>query len=132
MEHAQLTQVWDLLAAIVARQTPFAQIMITLGTAFFIVMVIEGIRTSILAMRRGHEEPRAPSKTDSSPMAAPANDALATRLHAARAISRPAARPLRKLQVAASPVSLAKRLTPAIRRIPHGNSKEHSPETTSF
>jgi hypothetical protein len=130
MAHAGLIDVWRMLRAIVERQTPFAQIMITVGTAFFIVMAIEGIRTSILAMRRGAEAGNrpVPPETNSPPMAARADQAKGSRIYATKTMLRPAARPLRKSR----PVTVAKRLTPAIRRSDKINSSEYSADTTSF
>jgi hypothetical protein len=52
MHHAGLLEVWQMLRSIVAQQTPFLQIMIALGAAFFVIMAIEGMRTSALAIRR--------------------------------------------------------------------------------
>jgi hypothetical protein len=130
MDHAQLLQVWNLLTAIVERQTPFVQIMITVGTAFFIVMAIEGVRTSLLAIRRGHSEPPASAKPDSAPPAAAANDVAVTRSYSARGTPRPVARPVKKIHLGA--LASERRLTSAIRRIPRSNSRGDSPETTSF
>ena len=128
MAHAGLVDVWHMLQAIMVRQTPFAQIMVAAGTVFFIVMAIEGIRTSILAMRHGTDGLAELPETSSPPMAAPANDASVARVYATKPTLRPAARPLRKLR----PVTVAKRLTPAIRRSDKINSSEYSAETTSF
>lgn len=128
MANAGLWDVWNLLRAIVARQTPFAQIMIITGTALFIVMAVEGVRTSILAMRRGADGFAQPQQANSPPMAAPADVASVARVYAAKPMLRPAARPLRKLR----PVSVAKRLTPAIRRSDKINPAANSVETTSL
>jgi hypothetical protein len=130
MAHAGLIDVWHMLRAIVERQTPFAQIMITAGTAFFIVMAIEGIRTSILAMHRGAqaESIPVPPERNSPAMSAPAGETAVSRIYATKPMLRPAARPLRKLR----PVTVAKRLTPVIRRSDKINSSAYSSETTSF
>jgi hypothetical protein len=131
MDHAGLIDVWNLSGAIVARQTPFAQIMITVGAAFFVVMAIEGIRTSILAIRNAAVI--APPVTGSrmnlqEPDIKPDR---AARLFAARPVSRPPARPVRKA-ARITPVASAKRLTLAIRRQPRLDSSGHSTEATSF
>jgi hypothetical protein len=130
MAHAGLIDVWHMLRSIVERQSPFAQIMIAVGTAFFIVMAIEGIRTSILAMHRGADAGSLPlpPETNPRPMAAPADEASVSRGYLTKPMLRPAARPLRKPR----PVTVAKRLTPAIRRSDRINSGEYSAETTSF
>lgn len=47
--------VWHLVLGIVARQSPFAQIMAATGAVFVLVMAIEGLRTSLLAIWRAHK-----------------------------------------------------------------------------
>ncbi|HEY4944227.1 MAG TPA: hypothetical protein VII56_22560 [Rhizomicrobium sp.] len=47
--------VWHLVLGIVARQSPFAQIMVATGAVFVVVMAIEGLRTSLLAIWRAHK-----------------------------------------------------------------------------
>ncbi len=47
--------VWHLVLAIISRQAPFVQVMSWTGAVFFLVMAIEGIRSSILAMTRSGE-----------------------------------------------------------------------------
>lgn len=70
--------VWHLVGAIVARQPPFLQIMSVTGAAFFVVMALEGVRTSILAMWRAHKPTLAepPLQTDPAPMAHPGSRAF--------------------------------------------------------
>ena len=47
--------VWHLVLAIVARAPPFGQIMYATGAVFVVVMALEGLRTSLLAMWRAHK-----------------------------------------------------------------------------
>ena len=115
MDHAGLIDVWNLSGAIVARQTPFAQIMITVGAAFFVVMAIEGIRTSILAMRNVAAPPVTRSRMDLQEKDIKLDKAA--RLFTAKPVLRPPARPVRKA-ARTTTVASAKRLTPAIRRQP--------------
>jgi len=131
MDHAGLMDVWNILRAIVARQMPFAQIMIAAGAVFFIVMAIEGVRTSIVAIRTSPAEPKAQTKTYTSAVAEPAEDGPVTRLYAGISSTRQAARPVRNFRRIALPVVTAKRLTPAIRRHPKLDLAEYSAESTS-
>lgn len=130
MDQAQLLQAWTLLTAIIVRQSPFAQIMIVVGTAFFAVMAIEGIRTSILAMRRGHSQPRALAIPDSPPPAAVVSDVPVARLSTTRSIPRPVTRSAKKMRAAA--FAPEKRLTPAYRQASRMSSRDDPPKTTSF
>ena len=54
MSAAGWLDVWHMVTAIVARQQPFTQIMMATGAVFFCVMALEGIRTSLIAIRRAH------------------------------------------------------------------------------
>ena len=65
MSHAGLIDVWHLLLAILARQTPVIQIMIVEGAVLFAVMAAEGVRSSILAMLKPVHMPQ--TSTNRSP-----------------------------------------------------------------
>ncbi len=54
MNTAGWLDVWHMVAAIVARQPPFWQIMLATGAVFLVVMALEGIRTSLLSIWRAH------------------------------------------------------------------------------
>jgi hypothetical protein len=60
MNKAGWVDVWHLVLAIVARQPPFTQIMIATGAALAVVMAVEGLRTSLLAIWRAHRIPAPP------------------------------------------------------------------------
>jgi hypothetical protein len=55
MNTAGWLDVWHMVLVIVARQPPFAQIMFATGAVFVAVMALEGLRTSLLAIRRAHK-----------------------------------------------------------------------------
>src|SRR5258707_15601581 len=76
MDKAGWTDVWHMIVAIVARQPPFLAILMVLGAVFVAVMALEGLRTSLLAIRRAHRG--APSAMAEKPvaLAAPAPFAL--------------------------------------------------------
>ncbi|HXC55956.1 MAG TPA: hypothetical protein VNU97_11725 [Rhizomicrobium sp.] len=82
MASAGWAQVWHLVAAIVARQPPFLQIMIATGAVFVAVMALEGVRTSLLAMWRAHRTaqhlpaPKEQARASSGPAAAPLSGSL--------------------------------------------------------
>lgn len=59
MNTAGWLDVWNLVCAIVARQSPFVAIMIATLGVFAVVMALEGVRTSLLAIWRGHKQPPA-------------------------------------------------------------------------
>lgn len=62
MNTAGWLDVWHMALAIVARQAPFTQIMFATGAVFVVVMALEGLRTSLLAMWRAHKTaPAAPA-----------------------------------------------------------------------
>lgn len=72
---AEWSDVWHLVTAIVARQPPMIAILFAAGALFVIVMAVEGVRTSLLAIWRGHlapPAPLAPRKPDPIALAAPA------------------------------------------------------------
>ncbi len=47
--------VWHMVLAIVSRQAPFTQIMVATGAVFVLVMALEGVRGSLLAIWRAHK-----------------------------------------------------------------------------
>ncbi len=67
MDKAGWTDVWHMIVAIVARQPPFLAILMVLGAVFVAVMALEGLRTSLLAIRRAHRG--APSAMAEKPVA---------------------------------------------------------------
>jgi len=54
MNDAGWIDIWHIAGAMLARQTPFVQIFAVTLAALFVVMAIEGFRTSIVAIRRGN------------------------------------------------------------------------------
>jgi hypothetical protein len=131
MNQAGLIDVWKLVVTILARQGPFEQIMIVVGAVLFVVMAIEGLRTSILAMRSGAIDPPERPGSETRAMAAQADGAPTTRLTAAMAPQRQAARPVRKTERRPAPAS-KERLTTAIRRNPKSDSDAYSSETAGY
>lgn len=112
MHHAGLTEVWNLLRVIVARQAPFSQIMIAVGAAFFVVMAIEGMRASVLAMKRAATPIPAPKderKESASRAALARNEDSAARVFAGKPSLRSSPRPKRKLLHSSRPASLVKK-----------------------
>jgi hypothetical protein len=104
MHQAGLLDVWHMLGAIVARQSPFAQIMIYLGAALFITMALEGVRTSVRAMRLSKSPVQAGDTVTGE--APPPSTAKLQRLNAAKlASSTRRATPVR----GARPLSFAKK-----------------------
>ena len=98
MNTAGWLDVWHLVLAIVARQAPFTQIMFATGAVFVVVMALEGLRTSLLAIWHAHKNshllaptPRA-STTLAMQAAAPLSKSFSVRA-VARFASSPARRP---------------------------------------
>lgn len=88
-------EVWHLLIAIVARQSPFVAIMLVTLAVFFVVMAAEGVRASLAAIRYGHRTaPTAPPVPEESP--APAERHAAPRLAAAPRRPKPLTLPPRR------------------------------------
>ncbi len=54
MHNAGWAEVWHLVLAIIARQPPFAQILLATGAVFVVVMAIEGVRASLIAIRQAN------------------------------------------------------------------------------
>jgi len=80
--------VWHMVLAIVARQPPFAQIMLATGAVFVAVMALEGMRTSLLAIWRAHKAvpvpPQAELPPESATLAMPAASAPLSKSFSAR------------------------------------------------
>jgi hypothetical protein len=57
MNKAGWLDLWHLALTTVASQPPFMQIAIVTGLAYVLVMALEGTRTSIFAIWRGHRTP---------------------------------------------------------------------------
>ncbi len=86
--------VWHMVLAIVARQSPFAQVMLATGAVLIAVMALEGLRTSLLAIRRGHRSapPLAAPPADGVTLAMPA-PAPPAKIYSPRALHAAARRP---------------------------------------
>jgi hypothetical protein len=54
MSSAGWIDIWHIAGAMLTRQTPFVQILSVTLAALFVVMAIEGFRTSLVAIWRGH------------------------------------------------------------------------------
>ena len=68
MNTTGLPELWHSALAILSRQQPFAQIMIVTLAALFVVMALEGFRSSLRAIWHGH---RAPAPPATSPLESP-------------------------------------------------------------
>ena len=79
MDKAGWLDVWHLVAAIVSRQPPFTAIMCVIGAAFSVVMALEGVRTSLLAIWHAHRRADTPARVVQKPaiVTAPAPLAVA-------------------------------------------------------
>ena len=51
---ADLAKMWHIALALLARQTPFVQMLLVVTAALLAVMTIEGFRTSLIGIWRGH------------------------------------------------------------------------------
>jgi hypothetical protein len=47
--------VWHAVLAVVSRQAPFTQVMVATGAVFVLVMALEGVRSSLLAIWHAHK-----------------------------------------------------------------------------
>ncbi|MBV9419620.1 MAG: hypothetical protein JO348_07595, partial [Alphaproteobacteria bacterium] len=54
MISADLAKIWSIALAALMRQPPFIQILMVAVAALLVVMTIEGFRTSLIAIWRGH------------------------------------------------------------------------------
>ena len=70
MDKAGWIDLWHIALAVIARQPPFAAIMIVTGVAFVAVMAIEGTRTSLVAIWHAHRTPPALERPKQAPGAA--------------------------------------------------------------
>jgi hypothetical protein len=57
MHNAGWMDAWQIAGALLVRQPPFVQILVVTLATLFVVMAIEGFRTSMLAIWRGHQGP---------------------------------------------------------------------------
>ena len=71
MNTTGLPELWHIALAILSRQTPFMQIMLVTLAALFVVMALEGFRSSLRAIWHAHS-------TSSQPVALPERDAPRT------------------------------------------------------
>lgn len=75
MNTAGWLELWHVAVGIVSRQQPFGAIMLVTAAAFVVVMTLEGIRSSLLAIWRGHRAvpaPLAPPPAEPVELAMPA------------------------------------------------------------
>jgi hypothetical protein len=54
MSNAGWVDLWHMIVAILARQSPFVAVLMATGAVFVLVMAVEGVRTSLLSIWRGH------------------------------------------------------------------------------
>jgi hypothetical protein len=72
MGNTEWAQLWHIVTAMLARQTPFVQVLAVTLAVLFVVMALEGFRASLLAIGRGHKPPAPPPRASaSSPETAP-------------------------------------------------------------
>jgi hypothetical protein len=71
MGNTEWAQLWHIVTAMLARQTPFVQILAVTLAALFVVMALEGFRSSLLAIWRGHKTPAPPPHASTSSDTAP-------------------------------------------------------------
>ena len=78
MTQAGWSDVWHLAGGIVARQPPLIAILLSTGAVLFIVMAVEGLRTSVLSIWRAHRAPPQPAPRRAEPPAAATAASAAT------------------------------------------------------
>jgi hypothetical protein len=66
MNSAGWIDIWHVAGAMLARQSPFVQILAVTLATLFLVMAIEGFRTSMIAIWRGHRDPTTPVRSGSA------------------------------------------------------------------
>jgi hypothetical protein len=103
MNTAGWLDVWHLALAVVARQSPFAQIMFATGAVFVVVMALEGLRTSLLAIWRAHKAAPAAPQTRATTLAMPADGPLSKGFSARAASPRTASAARRPKPVTLTP-----------------------------
>lgn len=104
MGSAGWAEIWRIATAMLTSQPPFIQILAVTLAALVVVMTLEGFRTSLLAIWRGHRKPTSlPAVTQSLaapamnvPFAPPPMRSFAVIKPAARAPKRKALTPNRK------------------------------------
>jgi hypothetical protein len=88
MNTTGLPALWHSVLAILSHQEPFVAILLVTFAALFVVMAIEGFRTSLRAIRHAHRAaaPGAPAPEEEAPqaLASPAMFSLRTRSFAAK------------------------------------------------
>jgi len=90
MNTTGLPELWHIVLAILSRQTPFMQIMLVTLAALFVVMALEGVRSSLRAIWHAHRATAAAPPLDSPrTLAAPTAFAPRTSSFAATRASRP-------------------------------------------
>ena len=126
MISADLAKIWSIALAALMRQPPFLQILMVAVAALLVVMTIEGFRTSLIAIWRGHRP--VPSL---APNARPQALASATPLSTPFAPTPPA-----KIVVAKSAATVRKRkpltANPKAFRSPRPTIKRHPAPFTEF
>jgi hypothetical protein len=95
MHQAGWSDVWHMTLGIVGRQPPFLQIAIVTGVAFVLVMVLEGVRSSLVAIRAAHRAapPLAPPPAEVVERAAPSLAPSSSRSFSAPRVIQAARRP---------------------------------------
>lgn len=93
MNTTSLPELWHIVLAILSRQAPFVQIMLVTLTALFVVMALEGFRSSLRAIWHAHRTAPTPPQSLDTPisLAAPAAFAPRTRSFAAKPPRQPRA-----------------------------------------
>jgi hypothetical protein len=133
MHSAGWIDVWQLVAAIVVRQQPFTQIMMATGAVFFVVMALEGIRTSLVSMWRAHRAVSLAPPKNTPQALAMAGDDLPTESFSAKLQARNAGPPRRKRKLLTLSVRQFSSPRPKITRRPRldsaplSNLPENSP-----
>ncbi|MEI9995367.1 MAG: hypothetical protein WDM91_12285 [Rhizomicrobium sp.] len=119
MHEAGWVDVWHLALGVVGRQSPFVAIMIAAGAVFFLVMAVEGVRTSLLAIWHDHRAApaHAPPKEAPVALAAPA-PVMPSRNFSAPRVPRAAVLPARKRKPLTVSARQFRSPRPKIRRYP--------------
>jgi len=81
MNTTGLPELWHVTLAILSRQAPFVQIMLVTLAALFVVMALEGVRSSVRAIWRAHRTPKLPAVSQlNTPVALAAPPAFGPRM----------------------------------------------------
>ena len=106
------SDVWHAALSLIAQEPPFTQIAIVLGTAFVLVMALEGVRASVAAMLHAH-------RAEPTPLEAPKREPVEMAMPAAtptRSFSAPRELYIARPKRATSPTRKFRDLRPTIRR----------------